>query len=148
MFLIPNSRNELLTSNKKKCMDIQIFENEQFGQLRGMTIEGEPWFVGKDVAQVLGYKDASKAVCDRVDKEDKTTLPIQQCGSNYKSQTTFINESGLYSLILSSKLPKAREFKRWVTAEVLPQIRRTGGYIVHLPFTDLQCTIRSYSFFS
>ena len=112
-------------------MEIQIFENEQFGQLRGMTIEGEPWFVGKDVAQVLGYKDASKAVCDRVDKEDKTTLPIQQCGSNYKSQTTFINESGLYSLILSSKLPKAREFKRWVTAEVLPQIRRTGGYIVH-----------------
>ena len=112
-------------------MEIQIFENEQFGQLRGMTIEGEPWFVGKDVAQVLGYKDASKAVCDRVDKEDKTTLPIQQCGFNYKSQTTFINESGLYSLILSSKLPKAREFKRWVTAEVLPQIRRTGGYIVH-----------------
>ena len=92
-------------------MEIQIFENEQFGQLRGMTIEGEPWFVGKDVAQVLGYKDASKAVCNRVDKEDKTTLPIQQCGSNYKSQTTFINESGLYSLILSSKLPKAREFK-------------------------------------
>ena len=64
-------------------MEIQIFENEQFGQLRGMTIEGEPWFVGKDVAQVLGYKDASKAVCDRVDKEDKTTLPIQQCGSNF-----------------------------------------------------------------
>ena len=66
-------------------MEIQIFENEQFGQLRGMTIEGEPWFVGKDVAQVLGYKDASKAVCDRVDKEDKTTLPIQQCGSNHKT---------------------------------------------------------------
>ena len=110
-------------------MEIQIFENEQFGQLRGMTIEGEPWFVGKDVAQVLGYKDASKAVCNRVDKEDKTTLPIQQCGSNYKTQATFINESGLYALILSSKLPQAREFKRWVTAEVLPQIRRTGGYI-------------------
>ena len=83
----------------------------------------------EDVAQVLGYKDASKAVCDRVDKEDKTTLPIQQCGSNYKTQATFINESGLYALILSSKLPQAREFKRWVTAEVLPQIRRTGGYI-------------------
>ena len=117
--------NDLLTSNKKKNMEIQIFENEQFGQLRGMNIEGEPWFVGKDVAQVLGYKDASKAVCNRVDKEDKTTLPIQQCGSNYKTQATFINESGLYALILSSKLPKAREFKRWVTAEVLPQIRRT-----------------------
>ena len=117
-------------------MEIQIFENEQFGQLRGMTIEGEPWFVGKDVAQVLGYKDASKAVCDRVDKEDKTTLPIQQCGSNYKTQATFINESGLYALILSSKLPQAREFKRWVTAEVLPQIRRTGGYIPVKPEDD------------
>ena len=110
-------------------MDIQIFENERFGQLRGMSIEGEPWFVGKDVAQVLGYKDASRAVYDHVDKEDKTSLVIQQSGSSYKANTTFINESGLYALILSSKLPQAREFKRWVTAEVLPQIRRTGGYI-------------------
>ena len=110
-------------------MEIQIFENEQFGQLRGMTIEGEPWFVGKDVAQVLGYKDASRAVFDHVDKEDKTSLVIHQSGSNYKANTTVINESGLYALILSSKLPQAREFKRWVTAEVLPQIRRTGGYI-------------------
>ena len=91
--------------------------------------DGQIGFVGKDVAEVLGYKDASKALCDRVDTEDKTTLLIQQSGSNYKSKTTFINESGLYSLILSSKLPKAREFKHWVTSEVLPQIRKTGGYI-------------------
>ena len=110
-------------------MEIQIFENERFGQLRGMIIEGEPWFVGKDVAQVLGYKDASRAVFDHVDKEDKTSLVIHQSGSNYKANTIVINESGLYALILSSKLPQAREFKRWVTAEVLPQIRRTGGYI-------------------
>lgn len=110
-------------------MEIQIFENEQFGQLRGMTIEGEPWFVGKDVAQVLGYKNPSNAIVNHVDEEDKTSYLIQVSGSSYKANTTFINESGLYALILSSKLPQAREFKRWVTAEVLPQIRRTGGYI-------------------
>ncbi len=110
-------------------MEIQIFENEQFGQLRGMSIEGEPWFVGKDVAQVLGYKNPSNAIVNHVDEEDKTSYLIQVSGSSYKANTTFINESGLYALILSSKLPQAREFKRWVTAEVLPQIRRTGGYI-------------------
>ena len=122
-------------------MEIQIFKNEQFGQLRGMNIEGEPWFVGKDVAQVLGYSNSPKAIRDHVDDEDKRSERIVHPLGGVQ-QTTFINESGLYSLILSSKLPKAREFKRWVTAEVLPQIRRTGGYIVHLPFTDLQCTIR------
>ena len=105
------------------------FANAQFGEIRTMSIDGEAWFVGKDVAEVLGYKDPSKAICDRVDEEDKTTLLFQQSGSNYKSRTTFINESGLYALILGSKLPQAKEFKRWVTAEVLPQIRKTGGYI-------------------
>ena len=109
-------------------MEIQIFENEQFGQLRGMNIEGEPWFVGKDVAQVLGYSNSPKAIRDHVDDEDKRSERIVHPLGGVQ-QTTFINESGLYSLILSSKLPKAREFKRWVTAEVLPQIRRTGGYI-------------------
>ena len=105
-------------------MDIQIFENEQFGQLRGMTIEGEPWFVGKDVAQVLGYSNPPKAIRDHVDDEDKRTERfVHPLGG--AQLTTFINESGLYALILSSKLPQAREFKRWVTAEVLPQIRRT-----------------------
>lgn len=105
------------------------FANEKFGEIRTMNNDGEAWFVGKDIAEVLGYKDPSKAICDRVDEEDKTTLLFQQSGSNYKSRTAFINESGLYSLILGSKLDSAKEFKRWVTAEVLPQIRKTGGYI-------------------
>lgn len=109
---------------------IQIFENVQFGQIRTMTCEsGEPWFMGKDVASALGYKDNKRAVQLHVEEEDKTTGTICPPGSNYKTQAVFINESGLYSLILSSKLPRAREFKRWVTNEVLPQIRKTGGYI-------------------
>ena len=94
-----------------------------------MVINDEPWFVGKDVAEVLGYKSPSVAIYENVDSEDKTTFVISESGSNYKSKTTFINESGLYALILSSKLPHAKEFKRWVTSEVLPQIRKTGGYI-------------------
>ena len=104
-------------------MEIQIFKDERFGEVRTMVINGEPWFVGKDVAEVLGYKSPSVAICENVDSEDKTTFVISESGSKYKSKTTFINESGLYSLILSSKLPQAKEFKRWVTSEVLPQIR-------------------------
>ena len=95
-----------------------------------MTDEkGEPFFVGKDVATALGYKKPENALAVHVDEEDKTTTLIQGTGSNYKTRVTVINESGLYSLVLSSKLPQARVFKRWVTSEVLPQIRRTGGYI-------------------
>ena len=111
-------------------MQIQIFESAQFGQVRTMAGEnGEPWFAGKDVAVALGYKKPQNAIKDHVENEDKTTALIQGSGSRYKTHISFINESGLYSLILSSKLPQAREFKRWVTAEVLPQIRKTGGYI-------------------
>lgn len=110
-------------------MDLQIFENSMFGTVRCLNKDGEPWFVGKDVASALGYKDTSRAVYDHVDDEDKTSLVIQQSGSNYKATTILINESGLYSLILSSKLPQAKAFKHWVTSEVLPQIRKTGGYI-------------------
>ena len=101
---------------------------------RGATVrvltdeQGEPWFVGKDVAQVLGYSDTNKAVAMHVDNEDKK-LNDKTSSSFGQRGATIINESGLYSLILSSKLPQAREFKRWVTSEVLPQIRRTGGYI-------------------
>ena len=116
-------------------MEIQIFKNDRFGEVRTMVINGEPWFVGKDVASVLGYKSPSVAICENVDSEDKTTFVISESGSKYKSKTTFINESGLYSLILSSKLPQAKEFKRWVTNEVLPQIRKTGGYI---PLNDCE----------
>ena len=86
-------------------------------------------FVGKDVATALGYAKPENAIATHVDTEDKTTTLIQGTGSNYKSKMVIINESGLYSLILSSKLPQAKEFKRWVTSEVLPQIRKTGGYI-------------------
>ncbi len=104
-------------------MEIHIFKDERFGEVRTMVIHGEPWFVGKDVAEVLGYVFPRRALYNHVDEEDKTTVLIQHPGSNYKSKTMFINESGLYSLILSSKLPQAKEFKRWVTSEVLTQIR-------------------------
>ena len=110
-------------------MEIQIFKNDRFGEVRTMVINDEPWFVGKDVAEVLGYVFPRRALYNHVDEEDKTTVLIQHPGSNYKSKTMFINESGLYSLILSSKLPQAKEFKRWVTSEVLPQIRKTGAYL-------------------
>ena len=82
-------------------MEIQIFKDERFGEVRTMVINDEPWFVGKDVAEVLGYKSPSVAICENVDSEDKTTFVISESGSKYKSKTTFINESGLYSLILS-----------------------------------------------
>ena len=110
--------------------EIQIFKHERFGAIRTTTAEnGEVLFVGKDVATTLGYKNPSNALQVHVDEEDKTSYLIQVSGSNYKANTLMINESGLYSLVLSSKLPSAKAFKRWVTSEVLPQIRRTGGYI-------------------
>ena len=109
--------------------DIKIFENPQFGEIRTMTQDGEPWFVGKDVAELLGYAKPQNAIATHVDDEDKTLAPIQGGCSTGTQNTIIINESGLYSLILSSKLPTAREFKRWVTSEVLPSIRKTGGYI-------------------
>lgn len=109
--------------------DIQIFNNPEFGQVRAVAINDEPWFIGKDVAMTLGYAKPENAIASHVDAEDKTSTLIQGSGSNYKSKTILINESGLYSLILSSKLPTAKKFKRWVTSEVLPAIRKTGGYI-------------------
>ena len=99
-----------------------------------MAINGEPWFVGKDVASVLGYRLARKALYDHVEDDDKKGVPIQNPLGG-KQEMTIINESGLYVLILSSKLPQAKEFKRWVTNEVLPQIRKTGGYI---PLNDCE----------
>lgn len=113
--------------------EIQIFCHEQFGQIRTMELpDGQVGFVGKDVAEVLGYSNPTKAIQVHVDDEDKMKMMIEATSQNgmlVKSYTNIINESGLYALILSSKLPKAREFKHWVTAEVLPQIRKTGGYI-------------------
>lgn len=110
--------------------EIKIFENEEFGSVRTMKINGEPWFVGKDVATILGYAKPENAIANHVDDEDKTTTLIQGTGSNYKSNAVIINESGLYSLILSSKLPNAKKFKRWVTSEILPAIRKTGSYYI------------------
>ena len=122
---------------------IKIFENEEFGKIRTVIINGEPWFVGKDVAVILGYSKPRNAITTHVDCEDKKVAPIQgDLGGT--QQMIIINESGLYSLILSSKMPKARDFKRWVTSEILPTIRRTGGYVAdedmfienYLPFLE------------
>lgn len=107
--------------------DIQIFNNTQFGQVRAVTIDGEPWFVGKDVAERLGYTNPQKAIRDHVDDEDKGVNEMFTPGG--KQQVPIINESGLYSLVLSSKLPTAKAFKRWITSEVIPSIRKNGGYI-------------------
>lgn len=118
---------------------LTIFENNEFGKIRTISIDNEPYFVGKDVAEILGYVNASKAVITHVDDEDKKFIMLDIADSrngnvpNGQSKTAFINESGLYSLILSSKLPAAKSFKRWVTSEVLPTIRKTGGY--NLPKT-------------
>ena len=104
-----------------------LFTNEELGNVRALEIDGEPYFIGKDVATALGYTNTQKAIRDHVDNEDRLTERIVLSGQN--REVVFINESGLYSLILSSKLPKAKEFKRWITAEVLPVIRKTGGYV-------------------
>lgn len=107
---------------------LQVFKNENLGEIRTIIINNEVWFVGKDVARILGYAKPENAISTHIDNEDKTTTLIQGIGSNYKSKAVIINESGLYSLILSSKLPRAKEFKRWVTSGILPQIRKNGYY--------------------
>lgn len=108
--------------------DLQNFKNPEFGEIRTIEKDGEPWFVGKDVAAALGYERPTKAILDHVDDEDKDEVPIQD--SIGRSQNTpIINESGLYSLVLSSKLPGAKQFKRWITSEVIPSIRKHGAYM-------------------
>lgn len=105
---------------------VQIFENPEFGKMHALTIDGEPWAYANEVAAALGYKNPRQAIVDHVDPEDKGVAKRDTLGGN--QNTTIINESGLYSLILGSKLPKAKEFKRWVTSEVLPTLRKTGSY--------------------
>jgi len=113
---------------------LQIFDHPEFGAIRTLVIDNDPWFVGKDVAVALKYENPTKAIRDHIDDEDKK-MGVQNVTPSVKDNLgrdqypTFINESGLYSLILSSKLPTAKQFKRWVTSEVLPSIRKTGGYI-------------------
>lgn len=107
--------------------ELQIFNNPEFGEIRTVEVDGEPWFVGKDVTLALGYSDTDQALRKHVDEEDKLTRQFNGSGQN--RVMTIINESGLYSLVLSSKLPGAKRFKRWVTAEVLPSIRKHGAYM-------------------
>ena len=107
--------------------NISTFNNPAFGSVRAVSVNGEPYFVGRDVAEILGYSNPRDALSKHVDAEDKGVANCDTLGGT--QEMTIINESGLYSLILSSKLPKAKEFKRWVTAEVLPAIRKTGGYV-------------------
>ena len=122
--------------------EIKIFESEEFGKVRTVVKNGEPWLVGKDVAKILEYKDTAKAIRTHVDDEDKGVSVLDTPGGQQKIMV--INESGLYSLVLSSKMPKAKEFRRWVTSNVLPTIRKTGGYVAnddiflenYLPFLE------------
>jgi anti-repressor protein len=107
--------------------ELKIFQNKEFGEIRTLIENGETWFIGKEVADILEYANTAKAIRDHVDEEDKLTERIVLSGQN--REVIFINESGLYSLILSSKLPNAKKFKKWVTSEVLPSIRKNGGYI-------------------
>lgn len=135
MFDYMQNKNNSSTSSSTTTTaapEVTVFKNlvhPEFGELRTVEIDGEPWFVGKDVATALGYSNTRDALSRHIDNEDKTSVVIPDSGSNYKSKTTLINESGLYSLILSSKLPSAKEFKHWVTSEVLPSIRKNGAYI-------------------
>ena len=111
--------------------EIKLFTNKEFGEIRTMNIDEEPWFVGKDVAEALGYSNASKAVSAHVGEEDRILKVLEadsQNGNVVKTQTALINESGLYALIFGSKLESAKRFKHWVTSEVLPAIRKTGSY--------------------
>lgn len=111
--------------------ELQIFKNEEFGEIRTVEISGEPWFVGKDVAEILGYTNPNEAIQDHVDDDEKLNSKMLSSVKIDLGQRGgwLINESGLYSLILSSKLPNAKAFKKWVTSEVLPSIRKHGGYI-------------------
>lgn len=120
--------------------EVTVFKNPEFGSVRTLVIEGEPWFVGKDVAERLGYSNTRKAIRDHVDEEDKLTERIVTSGQN--RGFVVVNESGLYSLILSSKLPSAKAFKRWITSEVLPSIRKTGAYGKEDSETDVETIIR------
>ena len=121
--------------------EVTEFKNYEFGTLRQIDIDDVPWFVGKDVATALGYTNPSKAIRDHVYDEDKLTEQIVRSGQ--ARNVILINESGLYSLILSSKLESARRFKRWITREVLPQIRRTGRYSVP---TKAEMPVKDYNY--
>lgn len=108
--------------------ELQVFKNQEFGSVRTLVVNDEPWFVGKDIAESLGYTATEKAIRTHIDGDDKGVTEMDTPGG--KQKVVIINESGLYSLVLSSKLPSAKKFKRWVTSEVLPALRKTGQYQV------------------
>lgn len=122
--------------------ELQIFNNPEFGEVRTVQIDGDPWFVGKDVAAALGYGDTDQAIRNHVDDEDKLTRDFNGSGQN--RAMTIINESGVYALIFGSKLDSAKRFKHWVTSEVLPAIRKTGTYTAKGPWEkSIQDAVRS-----
>lgn len=138
--MVENSATAVNTAGSG-TIQITLFENPEFGKVRILMIDGESWFIGKDIAEILGYSNTRKALLDHVDVEDKNTVTIRDGIGN--PNKTVINESGLYSLILSSKLSTARQFKRWVTSEVLPSIRKTGGYGITNNNAELLAEINS-----
>lgn len=123
--------------------DLEIFKNENFGEIRIVRIDGDPYFVGKDVAGVLGYSNTRDALNKRVDEEDKEVANCDTPGGS--QEMTIINESGLYSLVLSSKLPTAKKFKHWITSEVLPSIRKHGMYAVDDLLNDPDLAIKAFT---
>ena len=128
--------------------ELQIFNSKEFGDIRTVTIDNEPWFVGKDVAEALGYSNASKAVSTHVGEEDRILKVLEadsQNGNVVKTQTALINESGLYALIFGSKLESAKRFKHWVTSEVLPAIRKHGVYAVDELLSNPEMAIKAFT---
>lgn len=123
--------------------ELKLFENQEFGKIRVVVVYGEPWFVGKDVAEALGYKNPQEAIRTHVDEEDKGVSEILTPGG--KQTVPIINRSGVYSLILSSKLPTAKKFKRWVTSEVLPSIERHGLYATEQLLNDPDLAIKAFT---
>lgn len=115
--------------------ELQVFKNQEFGSVRTLVVNNEPWFVGKDIAESLGYTATEKAIRTHIDGDDKGVTEMDTPGG--KQKVVIINESGLYSLVLSSKLPSAKKFKRWVTSEVLPALRKTGQYQKELSGSEL-----------
>ena len=124
--------------------ELKIFQSEEFGEVRTVTIDGEPWFVGKDVAMILGYSNPRDAISKHVDDEDKGVSKCDTLGGGIQN-LTIINESGLYSLVLSSKMPNAKKFKHWVTSEVLPSIRKHGMYAVDDLLNNPDMAIKAFT---
>ena len=123
--------------------NLQVFSNTEFGQIRTTMIDGQPFFVGKDVAEILGYANTRDAISRHVDNEDKGVAKCDTLGGG--QEMTIINESGLYSLVLSSKLPSAKKFKRWVTSEVLPALRKHGAYTDQRQLSPAETRVRILS---